>query len=219
MKGFFRYDGPFFGTMSRIFDLVVLNWLWLLLSLPIVTIGASTTALYTVTLRMARDEDTHNIRSFFQAFAANFKRSTLLWVLYALVGGWLLAGVYAMSHGTAPILKGLAIVEAGVFLILLLGLLYLFPLQARFTNSLRGTVAAAQTLALRHLPASLLMIAIVAVQLLLAAYVAPLRGWLVLLWVMLGAAGTAFLCSGVLESVFRKELGQKENAPVPAGRS
>ena len=219
MKGFFRYDGPFFSTMSRVFDLVVLNWLWLLLSLPIVTIGASTTALYTVTLRMARDEDSHNIRSFFQAFAGNFKRATLLWVLYALVGGWLLAGAYAMSHGAVPVLKGLAIVEAGLFLILLLGLLYLFPLQARFINAVRGTIAAAQTLALRHLPASLLMVAIVAAQVLLAACAAPLRGWLVLFWVMLGASGTAFLCSKVLESVFRKELGQKERDPVPAVRN
>ena len=73
---FFRYDSGFWSVTGKIFDLMVLNVLWFLTSLPIVTMGAASAALSSVTMRMARGEEPPLLRSYFSAFAANWKRAT-----------------------------------------------------------------------------------------------------------------------------------------------
>ena len=55
----FDYDNPFFMFMSRIWDLMILNFLAVLLCLPVITAGASVTALYYITLKMAEDRESH----------------------------------------------------------------------------------------------------------------------------------------------------------------
>ena len=52
----FNYDSPFWSFMSRLADLIILNLLWIVFCIPVVTIGASTTAMYRVTLNMVRGE-------------------------------------------------------------------------------------------------------------------------------------------------------------------
>ena len=68
MNRLFSLDGKLFHILSRIADLILLNVLWLLSSLPIITIGASTTALYYVMLKIVKNEDSYIIRSFFHSF-------------------------------------------------------------------------------------------------------------------------------------------------------
>ena len=67
----FDYDNPFFMFMSRIWDLMILNFLAVLLCLPVITAGASVTALYYITLKMAEDRESHIYRSFLKAFRDN----------------------------------------------------------------------------------------------------------------------------------------------------
>ena len=61
----FNYDNPVWRFIGKFWDVLVVNLLWIICSIPIVTIGASTTAMYYVTLRLDRDEDGYTIRSFF----------------------------------------------------------------------------------------------------------------------------------------------------------
>ena len=72
LQGLFNYDNPVWRFIGKLGDLIILNVLWLITSIPIVTIGASTTALYYVTLKLVRDEDGYTIRSFFKSFKENF---------------------------------------------------------------------------------------------------------------------------------------------------
>ena len=74
---FFGIDGPFYRFICRFIDLVKLNFMWLLFSLPIVTIGASTTAAYSIALKMVDDEEGYMVKSFVKEFKRNFKQGTV----------------------------------------------------------------------------------------------------------------------------------------------
>ena len=76
MNRFFNMDNKFFVFMGRVADLLLLNFLCILCCIPVVTAGASITALYYVTLKMARDEESYIARSFFRSFKQNFKQAT-----------------------------------------------------------------------------------------------------------------------------------------------
>lgn len=214
MKGFFRYDSGFWSVMSRVFDLLLLNGLWIVVSIPIVTIGASTTALCAVVQKMIQGESVAVLSGYFKAFRENWKQGTILWLIYLVCGGWLLLGVYACGHLQFSGLRLLGVVEIGLFLILVLGLLYVFQIQARFRNSVRGVIASAQMLALRYLPWSLLMLACIVVPAIVTILVEPALAWMLFLWIFLGASGTAYLQAKVAMTVFQKAEEKQSKADV-----
>ena len=72
-------------ALTKICDMICLNVIWLICCIPIVTIGASTTALYSVMLKMVKNEEGYIFRSFFKAFKENFRQSTVIWLLFVLV--------------------------------------------------------------------------------------------------------------------------------------
>ena len=79
-------DNIIVRALSKICDMVCLNILWLICSIPIITIGASTAALYTVMLKMVKNEEGYIFRGFFKAFKSNFKQSTIMWIVILLLG-------------------------------------------------------------------------------------------------------------------------------------
>ena len=80
--GIFAPDGKLAGFLNALGNLIVLNILTLICSIPIFTFGASMTALYTMVMRMARKEDGKIISEYFKAFKANFKQATILWLIF-----------------------------------------------------------------------------------------------------------------------------------------
>ena len=129
-------DNIFIRILSRIFDLIVLNILWAVFCLPIVTIGASTTALYSVTLKMVVNEEGYLIRDFWRAFKRDFKQSTSIWLLLLVLG--IFFGIDFVIVRRWPGVGG----QIGVFVLGIAGLLYglvllfVFPLIAKFENTM-----------------------------------------------------------------------------------
>ena len=66
LSGFFNYDNPVWRFIGKFWDVIMLSVLWMVCSIPVVTIGASTTAMYYVTLKLVRDEDGYTFRYFFK---------------------------------------------------------------------------------------------------------------------------------------------------------
>lgn len=87
---FFRYDSGFWSAMERVFDWMVLNLLWLVTSLPLVTVGVSTAALTEVSHRMEQGEELPVFKSYFKAWAKHWKTATALWAMLVVAAGWLL---------------------------------------------------------------------------------------------------------------------------------
>ena len=114
MKKFFDQDNPFNVILTGIFDLAILNILWFICCIPIITIGASTSALYSVTLKMVRNEEGEIAKSFFAAFKSNFKESipetaVLLAVAVLLAFDVHFFGIHAASGGGALAYGGIIV--------------------------------------------------------------------------------------------------------------
>ena len=138
----FSYDSKFSQLFLKLSYACWLNMMWMICSLPIITIGASTTALYSVTLKIADETESNITRQFIHAFRSNFKQSTRLWILL-LIAGLLIGGDFyvvmhmrSMSTGIMAIIwtLNLALLIA-VSIIYVVVLIYIFPLIARFENT------------------------------------------------------------------------------------
>ena len=127
-------------ALSRLFDLILLNILWVLFSLPLVTVGASTAALYSVMMKIVANEEGYIIRGFLDAFRRNLKQSTVVWLMLLAAGAVLAADVMILGSFTGmPAKAGLVLLGAVAF-IYLTELIFVFPLIARFENTTFRTI-------------------------------------------------------------------------------
>lgn len=142
---FLSYDSKFSQWMLRFCYCCWLNLLWFICSIPVVTIGASTTALYYVMLKLARSEEGNVTAMFFRSFRDNFKQATVLWLIMLGIGLFLGADGYVLYHlrlistGPAAVMWTVllaVIIAAAVFYVIVL--LYLFPLVASVHNTNRA---------------------------------------------------------------------------------
>lgn len=203
MSKLFRMDSPLMRFLTKIADLMVLNILFCVTSIPLITIGASWTALYSVTLKMVRDEEGSVSRSYFHSFRQNFKQATLLWLGVLVVLALLVLDIRVlngMAEGTAP-----GLLRLGVEILALLGIMvlqYLFPSLARFEASLADTLKNACVMALAYLPKTALMTA-AAVG---AVWITQINNTTIavglMVWPLIGFALMAFGNSGILRKIF-----------------
>ena len=139
---FFSYESPFSQVLLKLAYSCYLNLLWFLCSLPVFTVGASTTALYSVTLKIVREREGNLTRQFFKAFRENFRQATVLWLIllgagFFLAGdGYILYHLFRSSRGAAAVLwtlvSALVIAASIAYAVVLL---YVFPLTASIVNS------------------------------------------------------------------------------------
>ena len=139
---FFSYDSKFSQWMLRFCYCCWLNLLWAICSIPIVTIGAATTGLYYVMLKLARGEEGNVTKMFFRSFRENFKQATVLWLILLAVGLFLGADGYILYHlrlisaGPAAVFWTIllaVVLAAAVFYTIIL--IYVFPLVASVENT------------------------------------------------------------------------------------
>lgn len=211
LSGFFNYDNPVWRFIGKFGDLIILNILWLICSIPIITIGASTTAVYYVTLKLARDDDGYTIRSFFKSFKENFKQSTIIWLILLVVGLILGVDLYFFSRlftGQGSIRSVMLAVLLAMVLIYLAVFTYIFPLQARFFNTIKGTFFNALFMSLRHLFRTVSIIVIDGV--LLAAGFLLIISPVLMVILLFGFPLLAFINSYILAPVFRLYIPKEE---------
>lgn len=195
-------DNPIVQGIGKIVDFVILNLLWLLCSLPIITIGASTTALYSVMLKLVKNEEGYIVKGFFKAFKENFKQSTLIWLIFLLLGTILIADFSSlkfMSENIASILRILFLFMG----VLLVGMaVYAFSLQARFENTIRNTLKNALLLVFAKLPYTVLIIILTVVPVIVTFLTVQTLMFGLLFWIFIGASLIAWLNSFLLRRIF-----------------
>ncbi|WP_339234023.1 YesL family protein [Oceanobacillus sp. FSL W7-1281] len=137
MDSILKIDGPVYRLLSRIVELILLNILFILCCLPVITIGASITALFSITLKMVKGEEGGIINGFWKAFKKNFKQSTLVWGILSLFGIILALNYFFLQFYTGKlsflILMGL--VTFSLFFCVYLVLL--FPYIARYNCTIK----------------------------------------------------------------------------------
>ncbi len=201
----FNPENLFFRILSKGVDLVGLSLLWALFSLPVVTIGPATAALYYTVVKTFRHKKDEAFGMYLRAFIDNLKQGipvTLLCLPAALFFAW---GYNVMANNIstpAGVVMYMAyyvvlLVPAGVFC-------YLFPLMGRFAFHTGGLLRTAFIMALRHLPSTVII-----VMLTVEMMVFTIEQW----WpVLFTPVLTALLSSLFLERIFPKYLTEEEIA-------
>jgi uncharacterized membrane protein YesL len=158
MNKFFNDSNPFWTAMGMIFDMFVLNILWLICSIPLFTIGASTTAFYYVMIDIARGESPYIAKTFFKSFRQNFKQGVLLGLIVMFTGAFLLIDIYLCYKSQSGIFSFFLFFFGIIFLFWCFTTLYLFPLLSKFDKSTKEIFILAFTLSIKHFPRSLAML-------------------------------------------------------------
>ena len=214
MGGFFNYDNPVWRFVGRIWDLFILNLLWVLCSLPIVTFGASTTAMYYCTMKIARDRDSGGVLSmFFHSFKDNIKQSTIIWIIMAVTGGILFFdirffSIYAPIQNTF-IRMIIFTVTCFLMLLWLFIFLYVFPIQAKFINPIKQTFKLALFMSIKHLVRTVIILSGSIVILVVVYYlIMRLPGVMSMLVLVLGSGISLFQASQ-FNMVFDKYINEE----------
>ncbi len=155
MLKIFDFDNPIYIFFERVADIVLLNLVWLACCVPVITIGASTTAMLSVAFAMARGERVSIFKEFFAAFRSNFKQSTLIFLIVSAIGGLLWLDLLFWSARSSQLAQIFQIVTVGLLIPYLFLLIYVFSVQAFFENSLKNTLKNSLLMAFAHPIASL----------------------------------------------------------------
>lgn len=210
MSGLFSLDGFLGRSLSRFADLIVLSILWIVFSLPIVTLGASTTALYTMTLRMVRDEEGKIAAGFFRAFKENFKSATCIHLFLLLLSG--LVGYYWMLVGFLPekflvFFRGISIL---FWVLWLMETLFVYPVQARFENTVWNTMKNAWLMAAGNLHIFVLAVLITGIPLWTLLLNTALFIGIFPVWILVAPGLLAWLNSFLFHHCFKKYIAEEE---------
>ena len=207
----FEEGSPFQRGLNRTADLLILNLLTLLMCIPVITAGASLTAMHYVLLKMVRGEEGYIVKSFFRSFKREFGQATILWILFVALGALMASNMVLVLEGTGhyPIWLPSSILVAAVLELIIM--IYTFALLSRFDNSVYHTLLNAVTLTFSELPRSLAMAVITltpAIAFLTTTVLLPLL-------VLFGLSVPGYACAMVYDPIFRKiekQAWENENA-------
>lgn len=175
MGNLFSINSPLYRLVDKVLHLLWLSILWAVCCIPVVTIGASTAALYTITLKYARNEEGYLTSSFFCAFRQNFKQASITSAILVLAGFILGIDVILYSRsqavGLVPFL--LMTVFFSLLVVFILIHIYIYPLLAKFNNTIPRSFINALIMAVRHWPSSISMLSISIAILIVGAYAFP----------------------------------------------
>jgi len=195
-QNWFNPENSFWEFMNNVTNVLFIGLIWFVFCLPIITIGASTTALYDYTLKLAANAEGYVIKSFFQSFKKNFAKATLIWLLILLGIGFLTLDAYiclAMGNTIGNILF-FAILALGIIFLIIS--IYVFPVLAFFHTNIKDTFKNACLMGIARLPLTLLILIIFGIGALIT-YSVP--------YLIFALGGfTAYVSSYCYLSVFRK---------------
>lgn len=197
--GLFSQDSKFVKFMNWVLDLLLLNILWLAFSLPVITIGASTCAAFSVSLKMVDDEESYIAKMFVKAFKENFKQGTIMWLItaiciYALYIEWQLV----IKKDDVSVMMIIVAIVSTAFL--LFANIYTYPLIARYENKLPNMIRNSFAISIRFFGRTLMITAVIAIEVLLILW----NRWTLFVGIIIGPMFMIYTISGVSKRIFQK---------------
>ena len=202
---FWAIDSPVMRVLGRLGDIIILNMIFVAGCIPVLTIGTSLSALYTVAMKMARGEDPSVWKEFWKAYKRNFKPATICWLIMAVIAILLfvdfrLIGVLKGS-GMYSIMRVVLAVILGTWILMFQ---YLFPYIARFENGIFATLRNALLLAAAHIPSTIVIVGLSVGSVILTLFTS--RSFVVasIIWVFFGFALLTYVQAFLLCKIFEK---------------
>ena len=206
MGGIFNFDGPLFSFLEKCVNIVILNILFIICSIPVFTIGASMTALYYMMLKLSAGEEGYIVKGFFKSFRENFRQSTLIWLIMLAIAVIFRVDFYAVnSMGATGFSNILRIALMALLLVWFLELSYVFPILAKFDNSIKETMKNALAMAIASLPQTAIIFLIWCA----AGFIEYIFFWRAIPFILIvGFAGPAYLSAFIFRKVFAKYVAE-----------
>ena len=200
MSNLFSPEGKLYKFMSGFTDVFKLNMLWLLFSLPIVTMGAATIAVSTVTLHMVDEEEGHVGAEFLAAFKSNLRQGIAM-SFFTIIPAWALYLDFQIANSD--------VVENPLFLLILglvsayiiiFSLLYVYPLLARYENTVLGSLKNSFRISMKYFMRSLLLLAILVLELALIFW----SETTIFIGILIGPVFVNYTISGFASAIFKE---------------
>lgn len=195
-----NFLNQFFLFMGK---LIALNLLWMITCIPVITIGASTTALFYCTLKLHKDKDISAWKFFWKSFRSNFLQSTAIWVLILVAAAllWLERIAIGTMHQSMKQIFTYVLAAAGLFLLLVT--LYIFPTIAAFENKLSKLISHTLYFIFRQPGYAVAVTAITCLPMYFTLVDAELFPIYLFVWLLCGFSLTAYADSWFLWRLFR----------------
>jgi len=202
-------NSSFFKFWDKLIDLLFLNLIMLVCCIPVFTIGPAVTAAYSVLLKMVDDEEGYIYKDFFKYFKSNFKKGFVLGIIF-------MAAVYALYIEWQVVTKmddvnfifiGIAIISTAI---VIAALLYVFPLTARYENSIINTIKNSFHISVYFFGKTIFILIIVALEAALFMW----NKWLLLAGILVGPMIVIYTISGMSKKIFLKI--EQDNPCPPA---
>ena len=189
--------------VGDLLSLMALNILWALCSIPIITVGAASTALHSG-IRCYVNREDGAAKMFLRSFKKNFSLSTLVWLpaLGLLACLALCFRIVSFFSGTARLIGiGFFTIPA---LLLAMILCYAFPLIARYELRWKDVVLNSLMIAIAFFPRTILILALNALPFVIFLLAPSTMAALIFIWVPIGVSVTALTITGSLDKIFAK---------------
>lgn len=197
---FFNLESPFMQALNKVADLMWLNVLTLLCCIPVITVGPSLTALHYTALKIARNEECYITRDFFKSFRTNFKQGVLIWLIMLFLILVLVGDFFIMRYSGVEFNSAIQVVLIVIAFFLAFTGTFVFPVLARFENTIPRTFKNAFLIGTAQLPKTILMMALSVVPAALFIF-APQITPIVILF---GFSAPAWVSAKLYSGFFRK---------------
>jgi uncharacterized membrane protein YesL len=201
MGNIFNLDNGFFTTINKLIDILLLSIIWVIICIPIITIGPATTALYYTVVKVIRRERGYLLSEFFKCFKDNFKTGALAGIIMTILAIALYADRKIVSTFDGNLYFFMFSIFNAMILLLFCVSIYVFPILSRFNVGLKQLFKSSLLMAIKHLPTTILM-AVIIIAFMLGIYIMPPVAFV-------GPALCFLLCSFLLERVFKKYMPEK----------
>lgn len=210
----FDLDGPLFSAMNKLTSIVMLNVIFCICCIPIVTIGAASTALHECMQGLVEvDNNKELIRRFFRTFIKKFGRSTIIWFCSLFISGILFIYRIAVSTMTGDLGQSYQIVFYILCIIFLFGFQYFFPTLARYDGKVLFTLKYSWITSILALPWTLVSIIATGILVYVSFFMNPdALGVTVYLWLVAGFGVAAYINNIFFIKAFEKVMPKEDNS-------
>lgn len=190
--------------MDHIGDLMILNVLFIVCSIPIITMGASITALYGVFLKKLREKDISVFKEFLNGFKIHFKKSTIVWLIILLAGGILVFDTwYLINSGKNAFWNMIGIIVGGIIVFWKMIYCYVFPLISQSKYNIKEVFVNSIYMAIKYFPYTVIMVLFNSIPFIcfilgdyFSAMIAPI-------YISIGFSVIAFINALLLRKIFK----------------
>lgn len=204
MAGLFNYENKLMTGLNKIFDCMIISALWCFCSIPIITVGASTTALYYTVNKSIRHSRGYAYKEFFSAFKSNFKQSTIVWLINLVL---LVFGAYDcyILYQLWEAMSGAKIIMAVIIALLIflaMWMIYVYPYMARFALPTKALMKNCAIITIANFGWSFLLLLLFVVAVIGFIFVPVLAMFLPVIYMV--------IANRILEKVFRKYMSDED---------